>query len=146
MSVTIIKVQKDDTSIINAIIEKLLESDNDKPSNSHIQKLLSNETTYLLAAILNGEVIGYTLAYTFPSLYTTGTLAYLYDIEVLAIHRRKGAGRLLIETLLSYLKTDGVYELWLGTAIDNVEGQALFTSTGGIKDKKAFNEYIYELS
>jgi ribosomal protein S18 acetylase RimI-like enzyme len=69
----------------------------------------------------------------------------LYDIEVLEIYRGKGAGRLLIETMRSHLKSDGVNELWLGTAVDNIEGQALFSSTGGIKSGETFNDFTYEL-
>jgi ribosomal protein S18 acetylase RimI-like enzyme len=61
------------------------------------------------------------------------------------MHRRKGAGRLLINTLLTHLKSDGVTELWLGTATDNVGGQALFSSTGGIKSEETFYDFTYEL-
>ena len=73
-------------------------------------------------------------------------LAYLYDIEVLHTHRRIGAGRLLMETLLQRLKADKVRELWLGTATENVAGKALFGRTGGIKSGETFNDYIYILN
>ncbi|MEO7292162.1 MAG: GNAT family N-acetyltransferase, partial [Ginsengibacter sp.] len=63
----------------------------------------------------------------------------------LETHRRKGAGRLLMETLLAHLKNDNVSERWLGTATDNLEGQALFSATGGIKSAETFNDFTYEL-
>jgi predicted acetyltransferase len=69
----------------------------------------------------------------------------LYGNEVFEIHRRKGAGRLLIKTMLEYLKYDGLSELWLGTATDNADGQALFSATGGIKSSETFNDFTYEL-
>ncbi|MBD0351791.1 MAG: GNAT family N-acetyltransferase [Flavisolibacter sp.] len=141
----VIKVKKDDRMIIYSIIEDLLDNSGEQPSINHLEKLLADDRTYLFAAILDDKVIGYALAYRFPSLYTSDYLAYLYDIEVLATYRRQGAGRLLIETLLAHLKSDGVSELWLGTATDNIEGQAFFSATGGIKSGETFNDFTYEL-
>ncbi len=146
MTVKVIKVKKEDTAIINFIIENIIDNSDEKPTTNHLEKLLSDDRTYLLAAVFEDNVVGYALVYRFPSLYASDYLAYLYDIEVLMKYRRKGAGRLLIESLLIHLKSDGVSELWLGTATDNLEGQALFRSTGGIKSGETFNDFTYELS
>ncbi|MEN9613677.1 MAG: hypothetical protein RLZZ628_4491 [Bacteroidota bacterium] len=141
----VVQVRQTDSSIIHAIMDTLLNDAEEKPSINHLKKLLSDDRTYVLAALLDDVVIGYILAYRFPSLYASNYLAYLYDIEVLAAHRKKGAGRLLMETLLHILKSDDVSELWLGTATDNLAGQALFSATGGIKSDETFNDFIYEL-
>ncbi len=140
-----IRVNKGDNAIINFIIEKLIDNADNRPSENHLAKLLIDDRTYLFAAIMEDKVIGYALAYRFPSLYQSNYLAYLYDIEVLPTYRRKGAGRVLIESLLSHLKLDDVSELWLGTAPDNTEGQGLFSATGGIKSAETFNDFTYEL-
>lgn len=108
--------------------------------------LLDDNRSYLFAAIDGNSVLGYALAYRFPSLYSSDYLAYLYDIEVSATHRRKGIGKLLIEKILEHLRLDNVKELWLGTGIDNSEGQGLFSSTGAIKSEEVFNDYTYYLS
>ncbi|MBA3662558.1 MAG: GNAT family N-acetyltransferase [Gammaproteobacteria bacterium] len=129
----VIRVTKDDIAIVDFIVANLIDNTEERTSTNYLQQLLADDRSYLFAALLDKEVVGYALAYRFPSLYVSDYLAYLYDIEVLATYRRKGAGRLLMKTLLTHLKSDGVSELWLGTATDNVEGQALFTSTGGIK-------------
>jgi ribosomal protein S18 acetylase RimI-like enzyme len=141
----VVKVQKTDFEIINAIIHTILDDGEERPTIKHLEKLLCDDRTYILAAFWNDVVIGYALAYRFPSLYASNYLAYLYDIEVLAAYRKKGAGRLLIETLLPILKSDHVSELWLGTATDNFAGQTLFTKTGGVKSGETFNDFIYEL-
>ncbi len=140
-----VKVKIGDSTIVNFIIKILFENSGKLTAN-HLQKLLSDDRTYLFAVTSDQNVIGYALAYRFHSLYSPDDyLAYLYDIEILPSHRRKGAGRLLMETLLAYLKSDGVTELWLGTATDNIEGQALFTSTGGIKSGETFNDFTFIL-
>ena len=141
----VVKVNKGDTVILNFIVDNLIEYSAGKPSAEHLETLLNDNRTYLFAAILDNNIIGYALAYKFPSLYASDYLAYLYDIEVLEMYRKKGAGRLLIETMRALLKSDGVSELWLGTAVDNIEGQALFSSTGGIKSGETFNDFTYDL-
>ena len=145
MTLNVIKVKNDDLSVVNSIMDNFIENIDEKPSVNHSRTFLSDDRTYLLAATWGSNVIGYALAYKYPSLYSSDYLAYLYDIEVLETHRRKGAGRLLIKTLLTLLKSDGVNELWLGTATDNTEGQGLFSSTGGIKSGETFNDYTYKL-
>lgn len=143
------RVGKTDLTIINDIlINHIDDSDkkNGQPPATHIEKMLDDDRCYLLAAMIDKIVIGYALAYRFPSLYAAENLAYLYDIEVSPAHRRKGAGSLLVKALIGYLKTDDVKELWLGTGVDNAEGQGLFSATGAIKTGETFNDYTYYLA
>ncbi len=97
----VIVVKKDDTTIINFIIANFIDNSDNKPSPNHLQKLLTDDRTYLLAAVADDNIIGFAVAYRFLSFYTSGYLAYLYDIEVLTNYRRKGAGKLLIKHCLS---------------------------------------------
>lgn len=145
----IIKVGKPDFDVINDILTNHIDTSDRKellPSFAHLQTLLGDNRSYLFAAVSENVVVGYALAYRFPSLYASEYLAYLYDIEVSQKHRRKGIGRLLVETVLEQLRKDNVKELWLGTGIDNQEGQALFSSTGAIKSQEVFNDYTYYLT
>jgi len=145
----IIRVSSKDRSIIDDILLDHIDSSDKKettPTAEHLQTLLNDNRSYLFAAMQDNVVLGYALVYRFPSLYSSEYLAYLYDIEVSAAHRRKGAGRLLIEKIVEQLKLDNVTELWLGTAVDNSEGQGLFTATGAIKSGETFNDYTYYLN
>jgi ribosomal protein S18 acetylase RimI-like enzyme len=116
------------------------------PFAKHLEGLLSNPTCYLLAAVDDNVIVGFTLAYRFPSFYESKQTAYLYDIEVLPNERQKGIGRRLIEELLIQLKKDNVSEIWLGTALENIPAQKLFNSTGALKEEEIFQEYIYYIS
>ena len=93
----------------------------------------------------NEQLIGFALTYKFPSIFSSGDLAYLYDIEILPDQRRKGVGSMLMDFLLDHLKSIGVSELWLGTATDNIAAQALFGRKGGIKSDETFKEFIFQL-
>lgn len=144
MSISVSKLTKSDIEIITSLVENL-PNNKETASAKHLEILLTDDRTYILAAQMDNQVVGYALAYRFPSLYSDDYLAYLYDIEVLPQHRRKGVGRKLVESLLAELKKDDVDELWLGTASDNYAGHALFSKTGGIKSGETFNDYIYKL-
>lgn len=144
MNFVISKLTITDTALINDLIENVLDVSN-STTIKHFETLITDDRTYLLVAQTENNVIGYVLAYRFPSLYSADYLAYLYDIDVLPEYRMKGVGRKLIETLLADLKQYNVSELWLGTATDNHSGQALFSKTGAIKSTETFNDYTYEL-
>lgn len=143
------RVTKNDIKIINDLLANHIDSSHSQsrlPTIAHLETLLDDDRSYLLAAVVDTNVVGYSLAYRFPSLYATGNMAYLYDIDVVPEYRQKGIGRLLIETMISILKQDDVVEVWLGTAVDNVPAQRLFTATGGIKSGETFYDYTYDLA
>jgi ribosomal protein S18 acetylase RimI-like enzyme len=138
------KLTISDLSTLRFISEYLIDGD-EKPSFEHLSKLLEDDRTYIFAAIDDDTVIGYAVAYRFPSLYETAQLAYLYDIEVVEAFRKKGAGKMLVNAVREKLKAEGVTEIWLGTGTDNAGGQALFAATGGKKSGETFNDFTYEL-
>lgn len=146
MNVT--RLVKSDLHFVKDILLHLIDSSDRRPlpsSFQHWENLLSDDRTYLLAAIHENRVVGYTLAYRFPSLYAAEYMAYLYDIEVAMPYRKQGIGRKLVEALLPHLRADGVKEVWLGTGVDNVEGQALFRATGAVASDETFYDYTYYL-
>lgn len=145
----VIRISKNNLDIINFILVNLIDNSNKRSrrlEQSYLEKLIDDDRTYLFAVLAEGIIVGYTLAYKFPSLYAPEFLAYLYDIEVAPGHRRKGGGRLLVDALLTVLKAEGVKEVWLGTAVDNIEGHHLFSATGAIKSDETFNDYTYYLT
>lgn len=142
----ITRLTPSDTSSIKKWIDNFFNEDEAR-GEQHLKTLLTDDRTYLYVATIDKEIkiIGYCLVYTFPSLYSTHQLAYLYDIEVLEEYRRKGVGRELIKKAKEQLSKDNVSELWLGTATDNESGQALFSKTGGIRSGETFNDFTYVL-
>lgn len=139
------KIEPGNVNILNTDLSDLIDDWNCSFSFTYIEKLVSDDRSYFFVAVLDNTIVGYCLAYRFPSLNSSDGLAYLYDIEVLETHRRKGIGKKLIENILTFLKMDGVTELWLGTATDNHPAQSLFISTGAERSKEAFYDYTYNL-
>ncbi|MBX9783534.1 MAG: GNAT family N-acetyltransferase [Chitinophagaceae bacterium] len=133
-----------DSYFIEQLVEDFL-SEEEKPTVDHLKSVLSDDRTYLYIAAVNEKVIGYCLVYRFPSIYSSHHLAYLYDIEVIEEHQKKGIGREFIRVAKEQLAKDNVSELWPGTATDNESGQTLFSRTGAVKSDETFNDYTYEL-
>lgn len=138
-------VTSTELEIARFIVDHLIDEPQHAPGDDHLHQLLQDQRTYLLAAQVGEEVVGYALAYRFPSLYRPDHLAYLYDIGVEEAYRKQGAGKLMINVLLPQLKADGVSELWLGTGTKNQAGQALFQATGAIKTDETFFDFTYHL-
>lgn len=67
------KLGKNDLDIAAYIVANLIDSSDKRdtlPAPGYFEKLLTDDRIYLLAALSHGHVVGYTLAYRFPSLYT----------------------------------------------------------------------------
>ena len=137
----VIRIQQHNRELIAGLIPLL--DQHEQPNAQHIAHMTEDDRTYLFIALESGTPCGYALAYRFPYFYEVKTHAYLYDIEVSETHRRKGIGRRLIDATLAALKADGCGEMWLGTATDNSEAQALFGRTGAIKTGETFFDYTY---
>jgi ribosomal protein S18 acetylase RimI-like enzyme len=131
----VVRINMANINILNLIVVNFLKEESDIKSLDYSENLLKDDRTYLYAVLEDNDVIGYALGY----------LGYLYDIEVAEEHRKKGAGRMLMEKVKKDLKEDDVVELWLGTAVDNAGGQALFSKTGGIKSDETFNDFTFDL-
>lgn len=144
MEFQVLRLTYIDTSLIQNLIDDFLTSE-ESPTVEHLTNTLQDDRTYLYVAKIDLQIIGYCLVYKFPSIYSAHNLAYLYDIEILKEFRQNGIGRALIIKLKEQLTKDNVSELWLGTATDNISGQALFAKTGAEKSNETFNDFTYEL-
>jgi len=79
-----------------------------------------------------GEVIGYAYAALegYDYMLLRGPAALLHDIIVDPAHRGRGVGRLLLNTMLSTLRSRGAPRVVLSTAEQNSEAQRLFGRVG----------------
>lgn len=133
-----------DSDWIQGLIDGFLATE-DGPCPADLEKALGDERSYLFLAVDDKQILGFCLAYRFPSIYYSGNMAYLYDIDVLEEFWQQGIGTALMAHVKAALAQDDVVELWLGTATDNAGGQALFSKTGAEKSDETFNDFTYDL-
>ena len=86
----------------------------------------------VLVAEENGAVIGYAYAGVedWDYMALRGPAGVLHDIVVDPEHRGRGAGRLLLDAALAFLRSRGVPRVVLWRATRNASAQRLFESAG----------------
>lgn len=70
---------------------------------------------------------------------------YVDEVDVCADQRQKGAGKAIMQTLLSVARDTGCVELWLGTETDNVAANALYQAVGP-SEVDTFIGYSYKIA
>ena len=106
---------------------------------------LSDPRCYVLVGTVEGAHIGLLTAYKFPDLEAGGQLVYLYDIEVLASHRRNGLGALLLTALVVLCEAEGVKLIWAGTEATNTPARLAFEATEAELEGESYVEYEWDL-
>ncbi|WP_080780696.1 GNAT family N-acetyltransferase [Chryseobacterium phocaeense] len=97
-----------------AVFEDVFEmKDFSCPSQVHLQKLLGQETFYVIIAKSNDQIIGGLTAYVLDQYYSEKPLAYIYDLAVLTNHQRKGIGRKLIRFTNQFFNEKGFEEVFV---------------------------------
>ena len=84
-------------------------------------------------------------AYRFPDLTRGGEIVYLYDIEVVAEHRRRGFGVALIRSLVASCEMENVKLIWAGTDSRNAAARRAFEVTGAELEGDSYVEYEWDL-
>ena len=95
----------------------------------------------IFLATLGDRAAGFTQLYPSFSSVSMRRMFILNDLYVSADCREHGVGRALLAAAEAYARALGAKELLLQTAIDNAEAQALYESTGWIRDQSF---YVYE--
>lgn len=99
---------------------------------SFLGSQLDEPEVAVLVAEENGVVIGYAYAAVEDRDWMSlrGPAGVLHDIIVDPDHRGRGAGRLLLEATLAFLRSRGAPRVVLSTAARNAPAQRLFASAG----------------
>lgn len=111
---------------------------------AHLAEMLTDPRSIVIAAQVQTEPVGYLVAYSFPSL-SGERLAYLYDIEVAHLHRRRGVARAMVSELLSVCRQAGVESVWVGSSLTNHAACELWRATGAQREGDQYVEFTFEL-
>lgn len=94
------------------------------------REMVSDRSNALFVAESQGDLIGFVWAHWLDRLRTGGRQLFVYEIEVLPGHRRRGIGRRLMEAVLSTAAGEGA-DTFLLTNRSNVAAMALYETVGG---------------
>lgn len=75
MPLAIKRIRPEDRALLEYIEAQLIEPELACNDAAHLTKLLADDRTYVWAALLDEEIIGYALVYRFPALYGQRSMA-----------------------------------------------------------------------
>ncbi len=102
----------------------------DPPSDAYFEKLLSNVHFVMLAARINGTVVGALAAYELVKYEQERSEFYIYDLAVAEPFRRRGIARSLIEALRPIAKSAGAWVIFVQADREDGPAVALYRSMG----------------
>jgi aminoglycoside 3-N-acetyltransferase I len=108
------------------------EEDHDELSDAYVEALLARAETWVLAALLDDEVAGGLTAHVLPMTRTECAEVFIYDIAVLAAHRRRGVGRLLVQHLQGAAGAARLGDLFVPVDNEDDHAQDFYRALGGV--------------
>lgn len=113
------------------------------PGTAQLSSLLADDRNYFIAALDDGEPVGYLVAHAFPCADRDALAVYLYDIYVAENRRNRGVGTQMAALLKSLCSGPGFHEIWAGTSEDNAPARRLFERMGAREVPERYVEYVY---
>lgn len=116
----------------------------DAPVQHRFLEAFVNDARHVMfVAVESGQVVGMGSAveYFHPD---KPPQLWINEVGVAAAFQRRGIGRAIVEALVNEAKSRGCVFAWLGTAHDNVAGQACFSSVKDVSAPQPFLLYEWE--
>lgn len=116
----------------------------DEPVQQRFLEAFVNDARHVMfVAVESGQVVGMGSAveYFHPD---KPPQLWINEIGVSPAFQRRGIGRAIVDALVNEAKARGCVFAWLGTAHDNVAGQACFASVKDVSAPQPFLLYEWE--
>ena len=115
-----------------SVFTEVFEEDNAVyPDRAYLKNLLDSKCLVVIVAKANCKIIAGLTAYVLPSYQVSASNIYIYDLGVKECFRNKGIGRMLINYLLEYSKSNNIKEIFVDTEqVDNEEAIAFYNKIG----------------
>lgn len=93
--------------------------------------LLADPRTLFLVAFDGDRPVGFVLAYDLPRRHGDPSNLFVYEVDVVPTHRRRGIASALLARLSEIARERGIRAGFLTTEPDNDAANALYRSVGG---------------
>lgn len=124
--IEIVEITAENRSVMDNVADDLF----DEPVRPELlTAYLAEQTHWLVAAVLNDQVIGKATAMVHRRPDKEDEL-YLDEIDVIPSLRRNGIAKLILKKMLEMADDWGCEECWLGTEKDNIPARNLYESNG----------------
>ena len=100
----------------------------------YLGRFLRRDENYFLAALVDGEPVGFALAYQLMRVDRKQDMMFFYEIAVDREYRKQGVGKALIQYLKNICRENKIVKMWVLTNKSNTAAVELYSSTGGIEN------------
>ncbi|UZJ43829.1 AAC(3)-I family aminoglycoside N-acetyltransferase [Marinimicrobium sp. C6131] len=153
MSLIIHQLTSEDTNLMETLSAMFGEAFGDmgtytgcRPSADYLRRLLGGDSFIALAALKDGVVVGGIAAYELQKFEQESSEIYIYDLAVLADHRREGIATELISNLKRIAVQRGAYVIFVQSdkGIEDEPAIGLYTKLGVREDVLHFDIAVEE--
>lgn len=109
------------------------------PSQPYLERLLAKDSLIAVVARDDQAVVGGLVAYVLEKFEQERAEIYIYDLAVLATHRRQGIATALIRHLQSLAAERGAYVIFVQADREDAPAIALYTKLGIREDVLHFD-------
>jgi aminoglycoside 3-N-acetyltransferase I len=113
------------------LLNEVFEGEGSSLSDAYIDRLLLQETFWVVAAFVEGKLVGGLTAHALPMTTAQAAEVFIFDLAVLPSHQRQGVGRQLLATLRDDAARAGISDVFVPA--DNEDAHALdfYRALGG---------------
>lgn len=143
----IIRLSPDGAAEFAALIEifsEVFEEEHPLPDLHYLGSLLAHEDFVVFVVKINGSVVGGLTIYLLPGYVATSKTAYIYDVGVSPLFQRRGLGKALMETVISYCKQQGINQAYVEAAAEDKEAISFYRRTAFSSESNAVH-FTYHL-
>jgi ribosomal protein S18 acetylase RimI-like enzyme len=101
------------------------------PDEKYLQSILSKSDFMVFVISSASQIIGGLTAYHLHSYYEQSSEIYIYDLAIKPEYQRKGYGKILIDYLKKYCKTNGIEEIFVQADLEDAHAIDFYHTTGG---------------
>jgi aminoglycoside 3-N-acetyltransferase I len=99
--------------------------------DGYLDRLLSREEFWAIAAFVDGELVGGVTAHTLPMTREEALELFIYDIAVRGDHQRRGVGRRLVTALREAAAVAGIHDVFVPADDDDLHALDFYRALGG---------------
>ena len=138
-NITIRRLISADSKIASEIARLFKRADE---TSINVDKLLSNDGNFIIAALAENLPVGFVLAYRLERMDTPRPSMMLYEIEILEEYSSLGIGRGLIEEIKHICLENNYLKMFVLTNESNSAAMGLYSSTDG--RRSAVDNILFE--
>jgi aminoglycoside 3-N-acetyltransferase I len=110
-----------------------------QPDSDYLVGLLGSRDLVVIVALVDGAVVGGLTAYELRKYEQTRSEFYIYDLAVLAAHRRRGIATALIRALKPVARRRGAWVVFVQADLGDEAAIALYSRLGVREDVLHFD-------